>query len=75
MVSFLEKCKLSKLTQDDIENHQSVKQKCCIPYSFTRIKSLATAVADLQCTMKGIQDQEQDEALCALGKQAKQALR
>ena len=36
----------------------------------TEIKSSATAVTDLQCTLNGVQDERRDEALCALGKQA-----
>ena len=46
---------------------------CCLPSSSTRIKSLATAVADLQDTLKGIQNKGKDEALCALGKWAELA--
>lgn len=42
-------------------------KKCCPPSCCARIKSLAIAVADLQYILKEIQD-EQDEALCALGK-------
>lgn len=38
------------------------------------MKLLATAVADFQSTLKGIQDEEPGEALCALEKQAKQVL-
>ena len=47
------------------------EKACCPPSSSTRIKSLATAVV----TLKGIQGDNQDEAVCALGKQAEQALR
>ena len=36
---------------------------------------LATAVADLQYTLKGIQGEDQDEVLCALGKLAELAIR
>ena len=39
--------------------------------SSTRIKSPAIAVADLQSTLKGIQGEDKDEALCAQGKLAK----
>ena len=31
-------------------------------------KSLATAVTNGRCTLKGIQDEKQDEVLCALEK-------
>ena len=41
--------------------------------SSTGIQSLTTAVADLQYTLK-VQDRDQDEALCALGELAEQAL-
>ena len=51
-----------------------IKKQCCLPSSSTRIKLLATAVADLQSTLKGIQDEKQGEALSALEKQAKQVL-
>ena len=39
--------------------------------SSTRIKSLASAVTDLQSTLKGIQGEDKDEALCAPGKLVK----
>ena len=42
--------------------------------SSTGIQSLTTAVADLQYTLK-VQGRDQDEALCALGELAEQALR
>ena len=42
---------------------------------FYKIRSAATAVTDLPCTLKGIQDTAQAQALWALGKQAEQALR
>lgn len=42
---------------------------------FYKIRSAATAVPDLLCTLKGIQDTAQAQALWALGKQAEQALR
>jgi len=41
---------------------------------FTRIKLPGTAVLNPQYTLKGIQDKEQNEILCALRKQAKLAL-
>ena len=41
----------------------------------TRIKSLATAATDLQDTLKGIQDKEQDKAPLSFGKTDKQAPR
>ena len=50
-------------------------KECCPPSSSTRIKSSATTVADLQDTLKGIQGEDQGEALCALGKLAELALR
>ena len=43
--------------------------------SSTRIKSLATAAINLQRTLKGIRDAKQDEAFCALDKQAHQKVR
>ena len=43
----------------------SVKQRV-LPSISTRIKSLATTVNDQQCALRGIQDEEQNEALCAL---------
>ena len=42
--------------------------------SSTGIQSLTTAIADFQSTLK-VQDRGQDEALCALGELAEQALR
>ena len=42
---------------------------------YRKIKSLATIVSDLQFTLRGIQGEAQDEALCVLGKLAEQALR
>ena len=47
----------------------------CQPSSSIRTKLLATAVADLQYTLKGIQGEDQDEVLCALGKLAELAIR
>ena len=48
----------------------SVKQRV-LPSISTRIKSLATTVNDQQCALRGIQDEEQNEALCALENQEK----
>lgn len=42
---------------------------------FSKNQSSATAVPDLQYTLKGIQDKDQDEVLCALRKLAELALR
>ena len=39
-----------------------------LPSSSSKIRSLATAVADLEYTLKGIQGKDQDEALCVLKK-------
>lgn len=38
-----------------------------------RIESPAPAVADVQPTLKGVQGEDWDEALCVLGKLAEQA--
>ena len=38
-----------------------------------RIKSLGAAAADLHYTLEGIQGEDQDDMLCALGKLAEQA--
>ena len=50
-------------------------KECCPPPSSTSIKSLVTPVTDLQSTLKGIQGECHDAALCALGKLAEPALR
>lgn len=50
-------------------------KECCPPPSSTSIKSLVTPVTDLQSTLKGIQGEDHDVALCALGKLAEPALR
>ena len=49
------------------------QKKCHLPSGSTRTESLATAVTDLQHTLKGIQGvQIRSEALCALRKLAEQ---
>lgn len=45
-----------------------LNRKCCPPASPTRIKPLATAVADGRAP-EGNQDEEQVKGLCALEKQ------
>ena len=50
-------------------------KECCPPPSSTSIKSLVTAVTDLQSTLKGIQGEDNHVALSALGKLAEPALR
>ena len=42
---------------------------------FYKNQVIATAVTDLQYTLKGIQGKGQDEAFCALGKLEELALR
>ena len=50
-------------------------KKSCPLSSSMRIKSLATVVADLQYTLKGIQGKDQDEVLGALRKMTELTLR
>ena len=45
------------------------------PPSSTRIKSLATAITDLESTLEGIHGKDHDKAICALGKLAEPVLR
>lgn len=67
---------LGKLVNDVSENLVEIKmeleglcnKECCLPSSSTRKQSSATAVTDLQSTLKGIEGKDQDKALCALGK-------
>lgn len=48
-------------------------KECCPLSRSASIKSLAAA--DLQYTLKGFHSEDQDEALCALGKLAEQTFR
>ena len=50
-------------------------KECCPPSSSRRMTSLAAAVADLHCTLKGSQDEGQDEAPWVLGELAEPGLR
>ena len=54
---------------------KGIIKQCCPLFSSTRIKLLATSVTDLWYTLKLIQDEAKEEALCSLGKLAKLALR
>ena len=42
-------------------------KNCHLPSASTRIRSLVTAVADLQHLLKGVQCEIRREALCAVG--------
>ena len=50
-------------------------KECCPPSSCTRVRSLATAVSDLRYTLKITQGEDQDDALCTLGKLAEETFR
>ena len=50
-------------------------KECHLPSGSTGIKSLATAVADLQHALKRLQDTVRNEALYALGKLTEKAFR
>ena len=50
-------------------------KECCPPSSSIRTKSSPTADDDPQDTLKNVLSEDQDEALCALGKLAEPALR
>ena len=49
-------------------------KKRCLPHSSISTKSLATAVPDLQSTLKGSHGKGQDQVVCALGKLAELTL-
>lgn len=67
LITLLPRAPLSRSTE-------VVKQRILPTTQFYKIKSPATAAADLPCALKGIQGKEREDALCALGKQARQAL-
>ena len=49
-------------------------KNCPSPFASIRIKSLATAVADLHHTLKEFRVEIRNEALCALGKNGRTGL-
>ena len=49
-------------------------KNCYLPSTSARMRSLATAVTNLQHTLKGVQGEINHEALCALGKTGRTGL-